>query len=179
MMGNYFILMSRKYKSWGGLSWINLIGLIGIYGLIFILIRGFMTSPDAISLAIILLILFVAAVAYVNYVTLQLRNRTKEFYVRTILGASDAQVMAQILLESFILTSFLVVAGMVLAEIAIPWCGKILGAPIALDPIGLFGQIVIAAIMVLPVGVAGVILPVKKYINYVKSNFSKLSHRTY
>ena len=44
MLGNYIILMSRKYKSWGGLSWINLVGLIGIYGLIFILIRGFMAN---------------------------------------------------------------------------------------------------------------------------------------
>lgn len=179
MITNYIILMSRKYKSWGGLSWINLLGLIGIYGLIFTLIRGFMASPDLISLTIILLILFVAAVAYVNYVTLQLRNRTKEFYVRKILGASDAELTLQVLLESIVLTSFLVVSGMVLAELAAPWCGKILGAPIVLDTVGLFGQIIIAAVMVLPVGLAAVLLPIKKYLNYIKNNFSKLSHRTY
>jgi ABC-type antimicrobial peptide transport system permease subunit len=179
MLENYIILMSRKYKSWGGLSWLNLIGLIGIYGLIFILIRGFMANPDLVSLVIILLILFVATVAYVNYVTLQLRNRTKEFYVRKIFGASDAELTIQVLLESFVLTSFLVVSGMVLAELVSPLCGKILGAPILLDPIGLFGQILIAAIMVLPVGLAGVLLPVRKYLHYIKTNFSKLSHRTY
>lgn len=179
MMSNYIILMSRKYKSWGGLSWITLIGLIGIYGLVFILIRGFMANPDPIALAIIILILFVAAVAYINYLTLQLRNRLKEFYVRKMIGASDAQLMTQILLESVVLTTFLVISGMVLAELATPWCGKILGAMITLEPVGLLGEVVIAIILVLPVGLAGVILPVRNYINYLKTNFSKLSHRTY
>ena len=179
MLGNYFILMSRKYKSWGGLSWINLVGLIGIYGLIFILIRGFLANPSLVSLVIILLILFVAAVAYVNYVTLQLRSRTKEFYVRKMLGASDSQVVTQVVLESVVLTTFLVVSGMVLAELATPWGGKILGAPLVLEPVGLFGQITIASVMVIPIGIFTVIMPVRKYISYVKKNFSKLSHRTY
>ena len=138
-----------------------------------------MATPDAVSLAIILLILFVAAVAYLNYITLQLRNRTKEFYVRKILGANDNQLVIQILLESFVLTTFLVVSGMVLAELVTPLCGKILGAPIVLDPVGLFGQIFIALIMVVPVGLLAVLFPVRKYINYIKNNFAKLSHRAY
>lgn len=179
MLGNYIILMSRKYKSWGGLSWINLVGLIGVYGLIFILIRGFITNPDTVSLVIILLILFVAAVAYINYVTLQLRRRTKEFYVRKLIGAKDNELLTQILLESTVLTSFLVISGMVLAELATPWCGKILGAPITFEPIGLAGQALIVLIIVLPIGVGSVFLPVRNYIGYVKENFSKLSHRSY
>ena len=177
MLANYIILMSRKYKSWGSLSWINLVGLIFIYGLVFILIRGFLASPDLVSLVIILLILFVAAVAYVNYVTLQLRNRTKEFYVRKLLGASNKQVILQVLLESVVLTSFLVVSGMVLAELATPWCGKILGVPLSLKAVGLGGQVIIAAAMVIPVGLFSILLPVKRYLTYLKKNYLKLSHR--
>lgn len=179
MLSNYIILMSRKYKSWGGLSWVNLVGLIGIYGLIFILMRSFLAHPNLISLGIILLILFVAAVAYVNYVSLQLRNRTKEFYIRKILGATDAQVLIQVLLESTVLTTFLVVSGMVLAELLAPWGDKVLGVPVELAPVGLFGQIIIAAIMVIPVAWVSVLLPIKKYLAYLKNNFAKLSHRTY
>ena len=171
--------MSRKYKSLGGLSWVNLVGLIGIYALIFILIRGFMAKPDLFALTIVLLIMFVAAVAYVNYVTLQLRKRTKEFYVRKLLGAQDNEILAQILLESVVITSFLVISGMVLAEIVTPFCGNLLGSPISLTSVGLISQVVIVLFMVIPVGLLAVLFPVYKYIAYVKDNFSKLSHRIY
>lgn len=179
MLANYVILMSRKYKSWGGLSWVNLVGLIGVYALIFILIRGFMAEPDLFAMVIIVLIMFVAAVAYVNYVTLQLRKRTKEFYIRKLVGAQDNQILGQILIESIVITSFLVVSGMVLAEIVTPLCGKLLGSPIVLTSVGLLSQVVIVLFMVIPVGVLAVILPIRKYIHYIKNNFSKLSHRSY
>lgn len=177
MLENYVILMSRKYKSWSGLSWINLVGLIGVYGLIYILIRGFLAAPDVVSLVIILLILFVAAVAYINYVTLQLQRRTKEFYVRKLIGAKDSQLLLQVLLESIVLTSFLVVSGMVLAELVAPWCGKILGTPINLDPVGLAGQILIVLAMVLPIGIGSIFLPLKNYLTFLKENFSRLSNK--
>jgi len=171
--------MSRKYKSWGGLSWVNLVGLIGVYGLIFILIKGYLNEPGLFSTIIILLILFVAAIAYINYLTLQLRKRTKEFYIRKILGAKDRQLIVQILLESIVLTSFLVISGMVLAELATPWCGQLLGTPLLLETVNLLDQILIMLIMVIPVGVLGILLPIRNYLNYVKKNFAKLSHRTY
>ena len=83
---------------------LNLLGMIGVYGIIVLLISGFMVSRDILSLIVIGLILLVAGIAYVNYITLQLRKRLKEFYVRKLLGASDNQVMAQLLLESIVLS---------------------------------------------------------------------------
>jgi len=158
---------------------INLIGLIGIYGLISVLLRGLFQNPDSFSFAIIILIAFVAAIAYVNYVTLQFRKRIKEFYIRKLLGANDKQIGGQLILESTVLTTFLVVSGMVLAEIASPWCGRLLGSPFVIEPVTFIGQIVIVLLMVIPIGILSIALPLKNYLKYIRENFAKLSHRTY
>jgi len=171
--------MIRKYKSWSGLSLLNLLGMISVYGLIVLLISGFIISRNMLSLIVIVLIVLVVGIAYINYITLQLRKRLKEFYVRKLLGASDKQIMAQLLLESIVLSAFLVVSGMVLAEIVSPWCGEILGVAISVSAMSFIIQLFVVIILVVPIGLLGVILPIHTFINYLKDNFSKLSHRTH
>ena len=171
--------MIRKYKSWSGLSLLNLLGMISIYGLIVLLISGFIVSRNMLSLVVIVLIVIVVAIAYVNYITLQLRKRLKEFYVRKLLGASDKQVMSQLLLESIVLSAFLVVSGMVLAELVSPWCGEIIGVTISISSMSFFTQLFVVIILVIPVGLLSVVFPIRTFINYLKKNFSNLSHRTY
>jgi putative ABC transport system permease protein len=168
--------MIRKYKSWSGLSLLNLLGMISVYGLIVLLISGFIITQNMLLLIVIVLIVLVIGMAYINYTTLQLRKRLKEFYVRKLLGASDNQIMLQLLLESIVLSAFLVVSGMVLAEIVSPWCGEILGVAISVSSMSFIMQIAVVIFLVLPVGILGVILPIRSFINYLKNNFSKLSH---
>lgn len=170
--------MIRKYKSWSGLSLVNLLGMIGVYGLIILLISGFMVSWNTLSLIVIILIVLAVGIAYINYITLQIRKRLKEFYVRKLLGASDNQIMSQLLLESIVLSAFLVVSGLVLAELVSPWCGEIIGVAISVSSMSFFTQLFIVIILVIPIGLLSVILPIRTFINYVNNNFSKLSHRT-
>jgi len=170
--------MIRKYKSWNGLSLVNLLGMIGVYGLIILLISGFMVSWNTLSLIVIILIVLAVGIAYINYITLQIRKRLKEFYVRKLLGASDNQIMSQLLLESIVLSAFLVVSGLVLAELVSPWCGEIIGVAISVSSMSFFTQLFIVIILVIPIGLLSVVLPIRTFINYVNNNFSKLSHRT-
>lgn len=171
--------MIRKYKSWTGLSLINLLGLIAIYGLITVFMRGFVANPTLLSLSVILIVLFVATIAYINFLSLQFRKRTKEFYVRKLLGARDIQLGAQLILESIVLTTFLAVSGLVLAELLLPWCGRLITFNVVVDPISFINQIALVLIIVIPVGVLSVLFPVRGFIRYIRSNFSKLSHRSY
>jgi putative ABC transport system permease protein len=147
--------------------------------LVVLLIKGFLISQNVLSLAIILIILLVVSVAYANYLSLQLRKRLKEFYLRKLLGAKDIQILLQILLESTVLTSFLVVSGMVVAELISPWFSELLGVSLVAQSLNIWMQIAMVIIIVLPVGILAVILPVKSYINQVKKNITHLSHRIY
>ena len=85
--------MIRNYKSWSGLSIVNLLGMVAAFGLIITLIRGFLVSPDLTSFIIILLITFVVSVAYASFTALQVRKRRRETYIRKLLGAKDTQIM--------------------------------------------------------------------------------------
>ena len=171
--------MIRKYKSWSGLSLINLLGLVGIYGLITVFVRGYLANPTIVSLSVILIVLSVATIAYINYLSLLLRKRTKEFYLRKLLGASDIQVVTQLVMESVVLTTFLVVSGLVLAELLMPWCSKFATFDIVIDPLNFLYQVLLVAIIVIPVGLVSVLLPVRSFLRYIKSNFSKLSRRSF
>ena len=157
---------------------VNLLGMIGVYGLIILLISGYIVSWNTLSLIVIILIFLAVGIAYINYITLQLRKRLKEFYVRKLLGASDNQIMSQLLLESIVLSAFLVVSGLVLAELVSPWCGEIIGVAISVSSMSFFTQLFIVIILVIPIGLLSVVLPIRTFINYVNNNFSKLSHRT-
>lgn len=158
---------------------VTLLGLVAIIALVVLLIKGFLISQNVLSLIVILVILLIVSVAYANYITLQLRKRAKEFYLRKLLGARDIQIMLQILLESTILTSFMVISGMVVAELISPLCGDILGVSLATESLTFWLQLVMIFIIVIPVGVLAIVFPVKSFIKYVKDNITHLSYRKY
>ena len=169
--------MTRKYKSWSGLSLVTLIGLVAILSLVVLLIKGFLISQNLLSLLVILIILLVVGVAYANYLSLQLRKRLKEFYLRKLLGARDGQILLQVLLESTVLTSFVVISGMVVAELISPLFGEFLGVSLEAELFTIWLQVAMVIIIVVPVGILAVILPVKSYIKHVNKNITHLSHR--
>lgn len=171
--------MIRKYKTWSGLSLVTLLGLVAILALVILLIKGFLVNHNILSLIVIFVILLVTGVAYANYLSLQLRKRLKEFYLRKLLGARDFQIMLQILLESTVLTSFMVVSGIVVAELVSPMCDDLLGVSLASESMTIGLQILILVIIVLPVGVLSVIVPVRSFINHVNANITHLSHRVF
>jgi putative ABC transport system permease protein len=143
--------------------------MIVVFGLIVLLINGYLISPNSASLFIMIPVLLVVGIAYINFITLQLRKRTKEFYIRKLLGARDSQVMTQLLLESMVLSTFLAVSGMVLAGLVSPWCDKLIG--LSLAPLSLKAQILIIILLVIPVGLLSVAVPIRSFIGYLNKNF--------
>ena len=77
------------------------------------------------------------------------------------------------------LTSFIVVSGMVVAELISPWFSELLGISLDAQSLNIWLQIAMVIIIVLPVGILAVILPVKSYVNQIKKNITHLSHRIY
>ena len=87
--------------------------------------------------------------------------------------------MLQVLLESVVLTSFMVVSGMVVAELVSPMFGDLLGVSLVTESMTIGKQILTLVIIVIPVGILSVILPIQSFINHVKDNITHLSHRIY
>lgn len=165
--------MTRKYKTWNGLTIASLLGLIAIYGLLSLLTSGFLAAPDITGLGILLTVLFVAGIAYINLMAMKLQRRTKEFYIRKLLGARDGEIMIQILLESFVLTGFLAVSGIVLAELLTPLCGHLLGMTI--KPVSLAFQVMLIILIEVLVGILSVLFPVRNFIRHIKNHLSRLA----
>jgi len=170
--------MIRNYKSWSGFAIVNLFGIAAAFGLIITLIKGFIIQPNLTSMVVIMLITFVVGVAYTNFIALQLRKRRRETYIRKLLGAKDGQIMQQLIIESIVLATFLVVSGLVLAELFTPVCGSLLGvsAPEAILSFG--AQILIVIALVVPVGIFSAILPIRNFIKYVNNNLCKPANRS-
>ena len=156
---------------------VNSLGMVAAFGLIITLIRGFLVEPNLTSFIIILLIIFVVGVAYASFTALQLRKRRRETYIRKLLGARDTQIMLQLVIESVVLVTFLVVSGLVLAEIFAPVCGSILGILMPQTILSFGTQILVVIALVIPIGVFGAILPIKGFISYVNNNLSKPASR--
>ena len=75
--------------------------------------------------AVALFILFVGCINYTNLATARASKRAKEIGMRGVLGATRPQLIGQFLGESLIFTVIALVAGVILAEVAL-----------ALTPIG-------------------------------------------
>jgi ABC-type antimicrobial peptide transport system permease subunit len=168
-------MMMRKYKSWKGLALVTLLGLIIMFALLVLLISDYLVDKNTLLLIIIILLAMVVGIAYVNFVTLQLNLRPKEFFVRKLLGATNKEIITQLLLESIVLSVFLVVSGMVLAELVSPLGEKVGSGAIHYSSITILGQISVVVALVLPVGLLTFIFPVRTFLNYINRNFSKLS----
>jgi ABC-type antimicrobial peptide transport system permease subunit len=175
MWSNYIILIIRRPKSWGGITIANLLGQVVVYALLLLLINSFLSNVNIVSLVAILSIMLVAAIAYTNYITLQLKKRLKEFYVRKLLGAEDREIRVQLIIESIILTTFLAISGVVFTEFVSPWCGEYLGINLSLISQPLYLQLAEVSALVIPIGFLAALIPIRNFLGYVNKNFVKLS----
>jgi putative ABC transport system permease protein len=175
MWSNYAIMMMRKYKSWSGLALVTLVGLIMVYALLVLLINNYLVDRNTLFLVIIILISMVAGIAYVNFVSLQLSLRLKEFFIRKLLGASDNDIKWQLLLESIVLLVFLVVSGTVMAQLVSPFSENILDDINLVASRAILGQVLVVVVLVLPIALLTAIFPIRTFLNFLSTNFSKLS----
>jgi putative ABC transport system permease protein len=76
-------------------------------------------STLQVLIAIALLLLVIASINFINLETAQASRRAKEVGVRKVLGSSRKKLIAQFLLESFILTFLAVISSLALAWVAI------------------------------------------------------------
>jgi cell division protein FtsX len=175
MWSNYIILIIRRPKSWGGITLVNLLVQIVVYALILLLVNGFIANGNLVSFTVIILVMLVATIAYANYIALQLKKRLKEFYVRKLLGATDKDIKLQLLLESIVLTAFLLVSAMVFTELVTPWCVKFIGEELLLISQPLYLELLEIGALVIPIGILAALLPINSFIKNLNQNFVKIS----
>ena len=175
MWSNYIILIIRRPKSWGGITLVNLLVQIVVYALILLLVNGLVANGHLISFTVIILVLLVATISYTNYIALQLKKRLKEFYIRKLLGAADIDIKLQLLLESIVLTAFLLVSAMVFTEIVTPWCVKFIGQEISFISQPLYLELLEIGVLVIPIGILAALIPINSFIKNLNKNFIKIS----
>jgi len=171
--------MIRSYKSWSGFFIATLLGIVAALGLAILLIRGLLVNYNTAILTITILLVTVSTFAFANFTMLRLRKRIKEIYLRKLLGAKDHHIQLQLLMESVVLSGFIVVSGLVLAEIISPLGSKFLGVDFASISFYIWQQVLIVIILVLTIGIIGSYFPILGIIKYVKAHFTKLSHNKF
>ncbi|HSI68856.1 MAG TPA: ABC transporter permease, partial [Gillisia sp.] len=91
-------------------------------------------------------ILLIACVNYVNLSTSFAFTKSKEVGIRKTIGASKKQLFFHYMLETFVLTAFAAIIGVLLAALFIPTVNSILGKSVSilsiLDPVFIFGAFV-------------------------------------
>ena len=101
--------------------------------------------------AVSFFILVIACINYVNLSTAKSEKRAKEVGIRKVMGAGRFQLIWQFYGETFVITLFSVVFGIVLTEFALVPYNNILGTNLKLDLIGepaiLFGLLAITLLV--------------------------------
>ncbi len=86
--------------------------------------------------AIALFILLIACINYINLSTAKSEKRAKEVGVRKVLGAYRAQLIWQFYGETFLITLFAVIIGVVMAELLLPFFNTMAGTSLSIDLLG-------------------------------------------
>ncbi|WP_142688586.1 ABC transporter permease [Chitinophaga polysaccharea] len=95
-----------------------------------------LSSTELWALAIIgLFLLLVACINFINLATAQSVNRAKEIGIRKVLGSDRFQLIKQFLGETSLITAMAVVSGSVMAWIATPYLGNLVGKQLVLNPL--------------------------------------------
>ncbi len=101
---------------------------------------------------IALLVLIIAGINYVNYATARFSKRAKEVGVRKVLGAARQQLIAQFLLETFLISMLAGTTSYFLAELCLPTFNAIAGKSfVAMD---LRQQLIVSSLGLLVVFIA-------------------------
>ncbi|MFY8096009.1 MAG: ABC transporter permease [Niveispirillum sp.] len=83
--------------------------------------------------AVAFLVLVIACINFMNLATARATQRAREVSVRKVVGASRAQLVAQFLGESLLMTLFALLLAIALVEIALPGFSNFLGKELTLD----------------------------------------------
>lgn len=86
--------------------------------------------------AIALFILLIACINYINLSTAKSEKRAKEVGVRKVMGAYRSQLIWQFYGETFMITLFAVVIGVVMAELLLPFFNNMAGTSLSIDLTG-------------------------------------------
>jgi putative ABC transport system permease protein len=78
-------------------------------------------------------ILLIACINFINLSTAHSRKRAKEVGIKKTIGATKKSLVFQFLLESVILTTISMVAGIVIVELCLPWFNNLLEIKIVID----------------------------------------------
>ncbi|XOV91759.1 MAG: ABC transporter permease [Bacteroidota bacterium] len=77
--------------------------------------------------SIAIFILLIACVNYINLTTAKSANRAPEIGLRKVIGSQRSSLIAQFLTESFIVTLFVFVVGLILARVLLPYFNELAG----------------------------------------------------
>jgi putative ABC transport system permease protein len=102
-----------------------------------------------------LLILFMAAVNFTNLATARAGQRAREVALRKVLGARRAQLVAQFIGESVLLTALAMLLALALVELLLPAFSAFLNAEFKMSYLGADGMLIPVLVLLLIVGVAG------------------------
>lgn len=82
---------------------------------------------------IAIIVLILACINYVNLAIARSIKRTREVGLRKVIGAKRSQLMGQFLGESILITSLSLLFALIIAYLALPVFGEIVGAPLSLE----------------------------------------------
>ncbi|MDP8993959.1 MAG: ABC transporter permease [Pseudomonadota bacterium] len=108
---------------------------------------------------IALLILFMAAVNFVNLATARAGQRAREVALRKVLGARRRQLITQFLAESVLITTVAMVVALALVELSLPALSAFLGSDLEMSYFGSGGVLLPILLLLAVVGLAGGLYP--------------------
>jgi len=94
------------------------------------------------------LVLVVACVNYTNLATAQSLGRSREVGMRKTMGASQAQLLAQFLIESMVIAAIAMVVAIAVLELIIPLFNNAAGKGLTLDYISTLPWLMVTAVLV-------------------------------
>jgi putative ABC transport system permease protein len=106
-----------------------------------------------------LLILGMAVMNFVNLSTARASLRAREMALRKMLGATRAQLVAQLLGESLLMAAIAMLLALAAVEVATPWIGERIGAGLRIGYLGEGGMLVPALGLLVAAGLLGGLYP--------------------
>jgi putative ABC transport system permease protein len=112
--------------------------------------------------AIALLILFIAAINFINLATARSAGRAREAGIRKVLGSERRQLVRQFLADSLLLSGLAILVALLLAALALPWFNRLTAKEIDFTGAGIAFVAACAALMTVLVGLLAGIYPAWK-----------------
>lgn len=100
--------------------------------------------------AVAFLILFLAAINYINLTIVKSLERAKEISIRKVVGSHRKQLITQLLSESVLFTFIALLVSLSLMELVLPWFRVLSGKPIYInysDPVSIVSMVAMALLV--------------------------------